>query len=213
MPSGTARPQQLAELARLAADLLEWLEPRLDPHELPRQYNEELGKRLLVILKFVEPGAVPAGEQRDGLHELHEKLAGDRWPPLKDLDPNPKENDPNFRHFCGRLLIYGPRSARAEDSVVLTRTRDAEIASLRKILQLIAAGGPNVKELTEDEKEIWDLLDAQCLLAKEIAHKFDRSDEDIRKTIERMRKKDYAIENMQDGRGYFRPDSPPLTAP
>jgi biotin operon repressor len=64
--------------------------------------------------------------------------------------------------------------------------------------------------LSERQREIWDLLEGQCLLAKELGNKLDLSDVNIRKHIQKIRKNwgEKCIK-MRRGRGYWRPDAPP----
>lgn len=64
--------------------------------------------------------------------------------------------------------------------------------------------------LSERQLEIWDLLKGQSLVAKEIGKELDLSDENIRKHIEKMRKKlGKDCIKTRRSRGYYRPDAPP----
>jgi len=64
--------------------------------------------------------------------------------------------------------------------------------------------------LSERQLEIWDLLEGRSLVAKEIGKELDLSDVNIRKHIQKMKKKlgkDYI--KTRRSRGYYRPDAPP----
>lgn len=64
--------------------------------------------------------------------------------------------------------------------------------------------------LSERQLEIWDLLEGRSLVAKELGNKLELSDLNIRKHIQKIRKKRGGeCIKTQRGRGYWRPDAPP----
>jgi biotin operon repressor len=64
--------------------------------------------------------------------------------------------------------------------------------------------------LSERQLEIWDLLKGRSLVAKELGDKLELSDVNIRKHIQKIRKKrGKECIKTQRGRGYWRPDAPP----
>lgn len=85
------------------------------------------------------------------------------------------------------------------------------IEKLRELDALCTDPCEGKPALTDQQREIWDLLDGCALSAKEIAVRagfgFDQGDL-IRKRIARIKRQGHAIKNRR-GLGYYRPDAPP----
>ena len=82
-----------------------------------------------------------------------------------------------------------------------------ELTAMRGLLRCELEDCP---PLSEQQKKIWELLDGQALIAREIAKRpgCGASEDSVRRQITKMRRKGYDIQNTR-GKGYVREDAPP----
>jgi len=83
---------------------------------------------------------------------------------------------------------------------------DTKGDTLRKAKKTI-----NQPPMTDGQKRLWDALKGRALTGKELAssNELDTSQETIRQWVGELKKAGYEIPNRR-GRGYYRPDAPPL---
>lgn len=82
-----------------------------------------------------------------------------------------------------------------------------ELTAMRRLLRCELEERP---DLTDRQKRIWELLDGQALVAKEIAKRLGCGvwPESVRREIAKMRLGGYRIRTVR-GKGYVREDAPP----
>lgn len=69
---------------------------------------------------------------------------------------------------------------------------------------------PRHRHLTDRESQVWKALAGHRLIAKEIGEAINADETLVRRAVGKIREKGYEIRGGRDGRGYWRPDAPPL---
>lgn len=110
------------------------------------------------------------------------------------------------------------------DPLTLQRTGVSPLAfparikdQLTELRWSVAAAEPTMDEsqprdlhLTDRESQVWKALAGHRLIAKEIGEAIHGDPSLVRRAIATIRKKGYEINGGNRGRGYWRPDAPPL---
>ena len=112
----------------------------------------------------------------------------------------------------GPLQLHQSHGPSPMDSLQRAKRSVGEVRRLKSLLDLDGVSHPVMKKpLTDDECEIWSLLDGQRFTAKEMSQKlrYTPAPETVTKRIQRLRAKGYGIENAGGGTGYYRLDAPP----
>ena len=119
----------------------------------------------------------------------------------------------------GRGAIELHKSQGPSPTTLMTQSRRA----IERVSRLADFFEPDTEQatlpldrLTDQELELWRLLEGKVLTGKEISRQLSEtpSPQTVAKRIQRMRKKGLNISNQREGtKGYYRPDAPPKSFP